>query len=275
MTCDCGMGFAPIQIRPPLFQAFCLAQDPDGLWVAEAGKVIVGFGFSWVCQKFWFLAQLFIKPETQASGVGQALLSKTLQQAHRNGADNRALITLAYNTASTGLYLRNGMYPRELLYRVIAPAAVIEQHLPQTEYSAMPIPPWPQPREWIGSIDEEVLGFRRDAHHRFLLDGFAGSAVQIEHAGRPVGYAYIWAEGHIGPLAVAPDADGRAVVEAALRCALESRPSHVSLIISGRSDLIFGALSKLGFRIDEPFVLMSERQFGDWRSYFPSNPGYM
>jgi len=44
-------------------------------------------------------------PQTQAKGVGQALLSKTLMQAQRNGATNRALITPAYNITSTRLYL--------------------------------------------------------------------------------------------------------------------------------------------------------------------------
>jgi hypothetical protein len=29
------------------FPKFCLAQDPSGLWVAEDGDTIVGFGFSW------------------------------------------------------------------------------------------------------------------------------------------------------------------------------------------------------------------------------------
>src|SRR5262249_61169230 len=120
-------GFASVQIGPPLFQKFCLTQDPEGLWVAEASGGIVGFGFSWICQKFWFLAQLFIKPETQAKGIGQALLSKTLQQAERNGAVNRALITTSYNTVSTGLYVRYGMYSRWPLYSLIAPAAGIEQ----------------------------------------------------------------------------------------------------------------------------------------------------
>jgi hypothetical protein len=32
-------------------------------------------------EKFWFLSQLFVRPETQARGVGKALLSKTLMQA--------------------------------------------------------------------------------------------------------------------------------------------------------------------------------------------------
>ena len=48
-------------------------------------------------------------------------------QAERNGAANRALITPAYNIASTGLYLENGLYPREPLYRMAAPAQAVAQ----------------------------------------------------------------------------------------------------------------------------------------------------
>src|SRR5438874_7966596 len=59
------------------FPKFCLAEDPDGFWVAEDGDTIVGFGFSWMTEKFWFLSQLFVRPEMQAKGIGQALLSKT------------------------------------------------------------------------------------------------------------------------------------------------------------------------------------------------------
>jgi ribosomal protein S18 acetylase RimI-like enzyme len=269
-------GLAPtVSLRPPLFQAFCLAEDPDGLWVAEADEGIVGFGFSWMSQNFWFLSQLSIKPETQARGIGQALLSKTLRQAQRSGADNRALITLAYNTVSTGLYVRNGMYPREPLYRLLAPASVVAQNITVTDYDVAPIAPWPEPREWIGRIDEEILGFRRDSHHRFLLSGFAPRAVSIERARRPVGYGYISADGHVGPLAVAADADPKAVVASVVRCALDGRPKQVSMIVPGRADQILGAVSELGFRIDEPYVLMSALPFGDWRHYLPSNPGFM
>lgn len=268
-------GLAPtMPLRPPLFQTFCLGQDPDGLWVAEADGTIVGFGFSWTIQAFWYLAQLFIKPETQAKGVGQALLSRTLQQAQRNGAENRALITFAYNTRSTGLYVKNGMYPREPLYRVVAPAAVVERNLAATGHDVSPTAPLSQPIEWIGRIDEEVLGFRRDAHHGFLLGG-ATRGVRIEHAGDPAGYAYIAPDGHVGPLAVAPGSDAKGVVGAAIRCALEGRPQQVSMIVPGRADRILAAVSELGFRIDDPLVLMSARPFGDWRNYLPSNPGYM
>jgi hypothetical protein len=105
----------------------------------------------------------------QAKGIGQALLSKTLIQAGRSGATNRALITFAYNVASTGLYLNNGLYPREPLYRMAVPAQAVAQNLADAGYDTTPISPWPEPREWMAEIDEALLGLRRDLHHRFLL----------------------------------------------------------------------------------------------------------
>ena len=219
------------------FPKFCLAQDPSGLWVAEDGDTIVGFGFSWMSEKFWCLSQLFVRPEAQAKGIGQALLAKTLMQAERNGAANRALITFASNIASTGLYLKNGLYPREPLYEMAAPARAVAQNLADAGYDITPIAPWPDAGEWIGRIDQELLGFRRDLHHQFLLGGFAARAVRIEHAGRAAGYAYISARGHVGPLAIAPDADAKAVVTTALRCALEGGAESRCSFRDGRTSL--------------------------------------
>jgi GNAT superfamily N-acetyltransferase len=269
-------GRQPWPEPPPIvFPKFCLAEDPDGLWVAEHGDTIVGFGFSWMTEKFWFLSQLFVKPETQAKGIGQGLLSKTLMQAEANGATNRALITPAYNIASTGLYLNNGLYPREPLYRMAAPAQAVAQNLADAGYDTTPIAPWPEPDEWIGRIDQELLGFRRDLHHKFLLGGVAARAVRIERAGPVAGYAYTSAEGHVGPLAIAPDAHAEAVVTTALRCALESGPSRVSMIVPGRADFVMQAVLALGFRIEEPYVLMASRPFGNWCNYLPRTPGFM
>ena len=257
------------------FPKFCLAQDPSGLWVAEDGDTIVGFGFSWMSEKFWCLSQLFVRPEAQAKGIGQALLAKTLMQAERNGAANRALITFASNIASTGLYLQNGLYPREPLYEMAAPARAVAQNLADAGYDITSIAPWPDAGEWIGRIDQELLGFRRDLHHQFLLGGFAARAVRIEHAGRAVGYAYISARGHVGPLAIAPDADAKAVVTTALRCALEGDAAQVSMIVPGRADIVMQTALALGFRIEEPYVLRAWRPFGNWCNYLPGAPGFM
>jgi GNAT superfamily N-acetyltransferase len=269
-------GGQPSPAPPPIaFPKFWLAEDPDGLWVAEHEDTIVGFGFSWMTEKFWCLSQLFVRPDTQGQGIGQALLSKTLTQAERNGATNRALITFAYNLASTGLYLKNGLCPREPLYRMAAPAQTVAQNLTHAHYGVMPIAPWPAPREWMAEIDKALLGFRRDLIHKFLLGDVAERAVRIERGGRAAGYAYISAHGHVGPLAIAPGADVKAVVTMALRCALESGPSRASMFVPGPADRVMQALLALGFRIEEPYVLMASRPFGNWCNYLPRNPGFM
>ena len=262
------------------FPKFCRARDPSGLWVAEDGDAIVGFGFSWMAEKFWCLSQLFVKPEMQAKGIGQALLSKTLMQAELNGAANRALITFAYNIASTGLYIKNGLYPREPLYRMAAPAQAVAQIPADAGCDITPIAPRPESGEWpagewIGRIDQELLGFRRDLHHQFLLGGGAARAVRIEHAGRAAGYAYISARGHVGPLAIAPGIDAKAVVTTALRCALEGGARQVSLLVPGRADVVMQTVLALGFRIEVPLVLMASRPFGNWGNYLPRDPGFL
>ena len=47
------------------------------------------------------------------------------------------------------------------------------------------------------------------------------------------------------------------------------------MAVPGRADRVLAAASTLGFRIDEPFILLSARPFGDWRHYLPSNPGFL
>jgi hypothetical protein len=99
--------------------------------------------------------------------------------------------------------------------------------------------------------------------------------VRIERAGGLAGYAYISAEGHVGPLAIAPDADAKAVVTTALRCALEGGRSKMSMIVPGRADVVMQAVLALGFRVEEPYVLMASWPFGNWCNYLPRTPGLM
>ena len=103
-------------VRLPEFQLFCLQDDPDGLWVAEADGEIVGFALSWVCGDLWFLAELFVAPGHQGRGVGNGLLARTLEHARKAGATNRSLITFTFNVVSQGLYIRHGLFPRLPIY---------------------------------------------------------------------------------------------------------------------------------------------------------------
>jgi ribosomal protein S18 acetylase RimI-like enzyme len=267
-------GFEPsMPLRPPAFQAFCLSEDATGLWIAEDDEAIIGFGFSWTLADFWYLAQLFIEPGKQARGVGGELLQKTLHHAERLKATNRALITFAFNTSAIGLYTKYGLYPRQPLYRISAPASVVQRRLRSSRYACSPIAVGAAV-DWLGQIDSDILGFRRDRHHEYLLRTDA-TGFRIEEGGSTVGYAYASPEGHIGPLAVAPGADSAEVVSAAMEAALSLQPQQLSLIAPGGADALMAKVIEHGFHIVQPLVLMSARSFGDWSNYVPRDPGYM
>jgi len=68
------------------FPKFCQADRAAELWVAESDDGIVGFGFSWMTGKFWFLSQLFVRPETQAKGIGAGA---PVENAAAGGAQRR------------------------------------------------------------------------------------------------------------------------------------------------------------------------------------------
>jgi hypothetical protein len=50
------------------FPKFCLAQDPSGLWVAEDGDTIIGFGFSWMSEKFLVPIATLRQPRSAGEG---------------------------------------------------------------------------------------------------------------------------------------------------------------------------------------------------------------
>jgi ribosomal protein S18 acetylase RimI-like enzyme len=103
-------------VRPAEFQLFSLRDDPDGLWVAEADGELAGFAFSWACGDLWFLAELSVSPAHQGRGIGDALMRRTFEHAHKSGTRDRALITFAFNTVSQGLYIKHGLFPRAPIY---------------------------------------------------------------------------------------------------------------------------------------------------------------
>ena len=114
----------------------------------------------------------------------------------------RLQFTFAYNLRSTGLYLRNEMYPRVPLYLMAAAALPVD--LDDAGHEAEDIEPAAKVPGWLGEIDDAVLGFRRNTHHGFLLGSGTARGLRVKRAGRTAGYAYAMPNGRLGPLAVAP-----------------------------------------------------------------------
>ena len=260
--------------HPPNFQAFSLTDDAEGLWVADDDGRIIGFAWSWVCGELWFLAQLFVSPGRQSDGIGNQLLGKAFAHARMRGTSVKALITFAFNNVSQGLYIRHGLFPRCPIYMVSVSRDSLASRVAEPRLHLEPLTAKSANFDELASIDIGALSVSRGKHHRYLLDDGATSGFTIHDGNDCTGYVYI-SDGHIGPLAVVrPDLMGPAFATT-LSFAASGNSATVSAFLPGASAPALKAATDHGMRITFPMLLMSSRQFGDWASYLPRNPGFM
>jgi GNAT superfamily N-acetyltransferase len=269
-------GFGPMaSLRPPDFQLFSLNDDPNGLWTAEADGDIAGFAFSWACGDVWFLAELFVSPHHQGSGIGDALLRRTFAHAAKVGAANRALITFSFNTVSQGLYIRHGLYPRLPIYFFKGSRDKLVDGGREAALRYADISDTELDRQRLAEIDMSALGFSRAKHHGYLFRDAHSRGVLLHIADECIGYAYVNSGGHIGPVAVTrPDMMGAAFATA-LGLAEETGASDISAFLPGTNAAALDTAVARGMRITFPMMLMSAHPFGDWTRYLPRNPGFM
>lgn len=269
-------GFGPMaSASPPSFQLFSLNDDPDGLWVAEDSGAMLGFAWSWVCGDVWFLAQLFVDPARQGEGIGNELLERTMEHARKSGAAHKALITFTFNRVSQGLYMRHGLFPRMPIYLFNAARDRVAQALPEPPLRAAAIDGSAATMEKLAAIDTRAIGISREKHHRHLLNDAAVGGVLLHAGSECVGYAYISASGHIGPLAVTRSGILRDAFSTALRSAADSSVEKISAFLPGTCDSVLSLAVKQGMRISFPMLLMASPGYGGWTQYLPRNPGFM
>src|SRR5262245_17271885 len=184
-------------VRPPDFQSFSLRDDPTGLWVAEQAGEIVGFGFSWSCGYLWFLAQLFVAPKCQGQGIGSVLLDRTLEHARTTGATTKALLTYTFNTVSTALYIRHGLYPRVPIYNVAVATERLKGFSARRERVCTALKESSSHLRRLAEIDITALGVSREKHHRFVLAETDLRGYAVEGDSGWLGYFYVAPDGQI------------------------------------------------------------------------------
>lgn len=269
-------GLGPMASRgPPHFSRFSLADDGDGLWIAEDAGQIVGFALSWVCGDLWFLAQLFVSPTRQGHGIGDALMRRALQQADKAQATRRGLITFTFNRVSQGLYLKHGLFPRLPIYSFSGARGALSPDRMGERLDTAPLEPTAAQMRRLARIDAQTIGIPRDKHHRYLAGDGAIQGFEL-HAGKEqVGYLYVGSDGNIGPLAVSRPELMEAAFNTALALAFAGRSEKVSAFLPGCNEAALRIAVAHGMHIAFPMVLMSDRDFGHWTQYLPRNPGLM
>ena len=234
-------------IRQPMFDH--LAATADRWWIAEheASGSMVGYARSILRDGVRELTEFFVLPSTQSGGIGGELLRLAFPG---DGVRHRAIVA-TIDPRAIARYIKAGLDGRAPMVGLEAVPRVV--HL-ATDLEREPIDPLDPPIEALAAIDAALLGFRRDADHRWLAGERPGWLYR--RAGTAVAYGYhptrpLWG----GPYAamVATDlpvvlADGESAAAAA------GHPTVTfDLALTARTG--FDHLLARGFRID-PFVMI-------------------
>ena len=243
-----------------------LKEDGEGFWVAEVEGKLAGLTLSWVRGSLWYLAHLFVSPEHQGLNIGQNLMERAMKHYKGHAITNRALVTLAYNPVSISLYARHGIYPREPLYWMEGPS----QHV-KTEASSKVrnerITDFEKGRKTLSQIDTVNLGYPREKNHEFL---FGLSTVQCHlftFGNEPIGYAYVWKNGRVGPLATVSREIFRDVLRSAFRLAAAEGAASVGIAATGSNEQLMQVALEQKMRILDTYLFMSSKPFANFSNY--------
>ena len=256
-------GAAAVEVLWPRRQALYdhMAATADRWWVAEHEGRLSGYARSILRDGVRQLTEFFVRPGTQSAGVGRELLQQVFDDD-----DARARILLATpDTRALVRYLKAGLiawFPVFHFHR--EPRRLASD----PELEANHLTPTPETLEQLAGIDREVLGFRRDEEHRWLLTQRHG--YWYRRNGRSLGYGYVGA--YSGPFAALdPAALAPMLTHAESVAPGDGFGVDVPLINRSALDYLLDA----GYRMD-PFVnyFMSRPALGRFDRYLVTSPSF-
>jgi len=174
---------------------------PNGTWIARDDGTVIGIAIAHALQDEWYLSDLFLEPSFRGQGLGLRLLAEAARDAGdvtRSGllepAELGAIAFFARRRVPARIPVLTiaGNIPKEERLAALAAGA----HRFQTE----PLEPL-RHRYALDALDRETRGSARHDDHLYFALNASGSVFSIN--GEVVGYAYVWPDGTIGPLAAA------------------------------------------------------------------------
>ena len=243
-----------------------LKEDGEGFWVAEVDGKLAGLTLSWVRGALWYLAHLFVSPEHQGLNIGQNLMERAMK--HHKGViiTNRALATFAYNPVSISLYARYGIYPREPLYWMEGASKHVKTQAASKVRNER-ITNFESGRKTLSHIDELTIGYPREENHEFLIGLPTVRCHLFSTGNQPVGYAYVWQNGRVGPLATVSHEEFQDVLRSAFRLAAAEGAPSVGIAATGSNEQLMQVALEQKMRILDNYLFMSSKPFPNFSNY--------
>ena len=242
-----------------------LARTAAEFWVAESDDAgIVGYARSTDRAGLFELTEFFVRPGTQAGGVGGELLRRAFPVER---GDLRVIIATT-EIPALSRYLRAGVSPRFPIVSFTGPSrnATIDSGIDAEPINRDDLEP-------MNRIDDEVLGHRREVDHAWLAGEREG--FRYVRDGATVGYGYVGVPERAGngPFAVLDPADLPAVLAHAERRHHDHGAAETTFDVALHNRAAVDHLLGRGYRMDAFMTLLcSSRPFGDFERYVFCTP---
>ena len=240
-----------------------LARTSDNFWVAEQDGTLIGFARSILRDGVRQLTEFFVLPEHQSAGVGGELLGRAFPA---NGSVHRFILA-TIDTRAVQLYLKAKVYPLFPCYAFSRPAEKI--HV-DSDLTIERITPSAQAMGDLIRIDNEILGFHREAEHAWLLEARQGYFYLRNKD--VVGYGYLGE--HYGPFAALDANDLPAILAHA-----ETEAAHQGTEFNVEVPMVNHAavdhLLSRGCKMEGFFeFFMADLAFGKFENYILTSPPF-
>lgn len=228
-----------------------------GAWVARDAGTPIALAFARTLAEECFVSELYVEPSFRNAGTGAALLREV-----RRVSDDVSLSGLidANDVGSLAFVARGGTALHAPVVRIAGGIARDEDlaRLAAGDYrfTASPIDPHGQ-RFSLDSLDREVRGCARPDDHAAFAELASGTAFTLR--GELVGYAYVWPDGRVGPLAYASKAYAVQFFAYALAALVRTYgASWCTALIPGSNERIMRCAVRLGLKVEEVHVFASD-----------------
>jgi GNAT superfamily N-acetyltransferase len=247
--------------------------DPDGCVGAFENDRMVGFASSIIRENHWYLGYLFVVPSRWSRGIGRKLLTRVIATADPNEVDLFSLCTFSYNSQAVALYSSFGMPPQSVILNLLwrrESDRKLKVRRPERKLTMKHIDDY-EKLGFINKLDKRNRGVTRPEDHKFFIDDDKCELVSFYDGRKPVGYTVLYKGGWVAPVSAVDPTYLPDMVISCVRHQLDRKCKLIAFNCPGSNDVILRQLLKIGFRIDETLLLMSNKPFGDLRCYLPAH----
>jgi len=240
--------------------------SPRGVFVAKDEGTPIAIAIAHELQDEWFLSEFFVEPSFRRAGLGHALLAEVAREA---GDVSRSGMLQTTESGGLAFFARHGVPIQTPVLAVSGPIPKEDELLRlaagENRFRTEMIDPIGH-RSALSALDRETRGAARPDDHRYFAENAHGVAFYLQN--EYVGYAYVWENGRIGPIAVQSATYATQVYGFALAAlAGVYRASWCTALLPGTNLRVLRAAISAGLAIDSVRLFASDNAMIDLSRY--------